>query len=191
MPMTLARSIDIDCCDRVAPTPVSPAQPLMALLTELSAVIQNLTDAQYVQKPVGVMPSSVGGHVRHCLDHVAALVEARQSNTLNYDHRQRGTPIENDREAAAAAVRAQVDALSAWHESDLAADISLSVLLTSDGQPINVGSTLGRELAYTVSHTIHHNAIIGAMVKTLGGLLPDCFGFAPATLRDAAHRKAG
>ena len=45
-------------------------QPLIALLQQLADVVDRLDDGQYVQKPVGVVPSSVGGHVRHCLDHV-------------------------------------------------------------------------------------------------------------------------
>ena len=47
------------------------------------------------------------------------------------------------------------------------------------------GSTVGRELAYVLSHTIHHNAIIGSMVKALGGVLPERFGYAPSTVRHA------
>ena len=190
MTTTLPRSRTFGCC-ATRDNAVSPAEPLATLLTELAAVIGQLSDEQYTQKPVGVMPSSVGGHVRHCLDHVAALLLARASRSLDYDHRERGTPVEHDRRAAIAAIEAQIMALDGWHDSDLAFRLCLSVLLTSDGEPIQVDSSLGRELAYTLSHTIHHNAIIGAMVKTLGGSLPERFGYAPATIRHAAQRKAG
>ena len=171
--------------------PVSPAQPLASLLTELASVVGQLTEDQYTQKPVGVMPSSVGGHVRHCLDHVAALLAARAARQLDYDRRQRGTTVEFDRLAAIAAIETYIDELESWTENDLNSSLRLSVLLTSDGEPMDVASSLGRELAFTLSHTIHHNAIVGAMVKTLGGSLPERFGYAPATLRYAAQRKAG
>ena len=39
---------------------LSPALPLVALLAELATVIGQLGDAQYAQKPVGVMPSRSG-----------------------------------------------------------------------------------------------------------------------------------
>lgn len=168
----------------------SPALPLVALLAELATVIGQLSDAQYAQKPVGVMPSSIGGHVRHCLDHVAALLAARVTGSLDYDQRQRGTTIEFDRAAAITAIESFMDVLRSWTDRDMESPLRLSVLLTSDGEPISVATTLGRELAFTLSHTIHHNAIVGAMVKTLGGALPERFGYAPATLQHAT-RKAG
>jgi uncharacterized damage-inducible protein DinB len=155
-------------------------------------VIGDLRDDQYAQRPVGVIPGSVGAHVRHCLDHVAALGAARATGRLDYDHRERGTPVETDRAAALAAVRDHAAELLGWTADDLSTDVRLRVTLTADGEPVEVGTTLGRELAYAVSHTIHHNAILGAMVRTLGGSPPERFGYAPSTLRHAAgERKAG
>jgi uncharacterized damage-inducible protein DinB len=60
--------------------------------------------------------------------------------------------------------------------------------LAADAEPVEVDTSIGRELAYVLSHTIHHNAIIGAMVKTLGGALPQRFGYAPSTIRHAEGR---
>jgi uncharacterized damage-inducible protein DinB len=80
---------------------------------------------------------------------------------------------------------AEIDELAA-HLLALPADtiemeLSMSVMMTRDGEPIEVGTTLGRELAYTLSHTIHHNALIAAMVRTLGAWVPERFGYAPST----------
>ena len=57
-------------------TQLVAALPLIRLLEQLADVIGRLTESQYAQKPVGVVESSVGGHVRHCLDHVRALIDA-------------------------------------------------------------------------------------------------------------------
>ena len=44
------------------------------------------------------------------------------------------------------------------------------------------GSTLGRELAFVISHTIHHNAAIALLVHGLGHRrLPPRFGLAPGS----------
>ena len=168
-------------------TPPRAAEPLVRLLDELCCVIGNLTDAQYVQKPVGVMPSSVGGHVRHWLDHVAALRASIDTGRLNYDHRDRGTPIETDRWAAMAAMARFSSELRDLTPECLARPIDVQILLTVDGMPQSFRSTVGRELAYVVSHSVHHNALIGVMVQTLGAPVPPRFGYAPSTVAHAAR----
>src|SRR5436190_769604 len=81
--------------------------PLIAVLHQLADVIAALTDEQYCANPVGVVASSVGGHIRHCLDHVDALLAGLELQTVNYDERQRGTEIETSRHAALAAIDRQ------------------------------------------------------------------------------------
>ena len=48
--------------------------------------------------------------------------------------------------------------------------------------PTEVETTAGRELAFVLSHTIHHNALIDVMARTLGVPVPDRFGYAPSTI---------
>src|SRR4051812_7399901 len=62
-----------------------PAWPVAALLRELAGVVERLGDDEYMRKPVGVIPGSVGGHVRHCLDHATALPAAVSTGHLDYD----------------------------------------------------------------------------------------------------------
>lgn len=157
--------------------------PLCSLLRQLAAVVAKLNDAQYTQKPVGVVPSSVGGHVRHCLEHVRTLLNAVESGGLDYDSRQRGTPVENSRCSAISEIDELVSHLQHLSGDVIDRTLSMSVILASDSEPIPVHTTVGRELAFVLSHTVHHNALVGAMVKTLGGWLPDRFGYAPATLK--------
>ena len=158
-------------------------QPLVAVLQELSTVIERLSDAQYVQSPVGVVASSIGGHVRHCLDHVRAVLGGAASGELNYDHRERGTPVESSRQVALDEINGLSRGLRQLQAAQLQQNIQLLVLMTRDGQPVSVRTTLARELAYVLAHSIHHNALMSAMVKTLGAWHPDTFGYAPATLQ--------
>ena len=189
MTSTLSRSIRPAKLDVVAnlAQPDPPAAALAAVLDQLKAVVGCLRDEQYAMRPVGVVDSSVGGHVRHCLDHVRALLNACETGQLDYDRRDRGTPIESDRNAALRAIRALHNKLAALPNDVIDRPIRLSVLMTSDGAPMRVGTTVGREMAYVLSHTIHHNALIGTMVKILDGWLPERFGYAPSTL---AHLKS-
>ncbi len=161
-------------------------RPLIALLRQLADLVGALTDEQYTRKPVGVVPSSIGGHVRHSLDHVDALLGGLRTGALDYDQRQRGRDVECCRRAALEAMHRQERLLRRfqWRHGDQ--PLWLSVVLTSTGHPVTVTTTLDRELAFVLSHTIHHNALIAVMVKLLGGVLPNDFGYAPSTL---AHQE--
>jgi uncharacterized damage-inducible protein DinB len=189
MTPTLTRSIRPATLEPAAALaiPEPPAAALDSVLQQLQAVVRCLRDEQYAQRPVGTVESSIGGHVRHCLDHVAALLTGIDSGTLDYDRRQRGTAIETDRAAALDALRILRGRLDELPADVLDRPITLSMMMTCDGAPIRVGTTAAREMAYVLSHTIHHNALIGVMVKILGGWLPDGFGYAPST---TAHLKA-
>ncbi len=159
--------------------------PLIRVLEELSAVITRLTDAQYQQSPVGVFGSSIGGHTRHCLDHVRAIIGATHSGELDYDQRNRGTDVETSRQAALTVAEGLMAELSQLRAGQAHHDLRLQMLLTRDGQPVIVRTSLERELAYVLAHTIHHNALISAMLQTLGAWRPQTFGYAPATLQHA------
>jgi uncharacterized damage-inducible protein DinB len=163
-------------------------RPLIRLMRELGEVVERLDDAQYVRKPVGVIESSVGGHVRHCLDHVRSLLSAIETGHLDYDRRDRGTLVESSRDCAIEQIEATA-ALLAWlPETVLRRPLWVSVTMASGDEPVEVESSVGRELAFVLSHTIHHNAIVNAMVRTLGGWVPERFGYAPATIANREGR---
>jgi hypothetical protein len=189
MTPTLTRSIRPATLEPAAAMAVAEprADALDSVLQQLQAVVRCLRDEQYVMRPVGGVDSSIGAHVRHCLDHVAALLAGIESGTLDYDRRQRGTAIETDRAAALDALRILRVRLDEVADDVVERPMTLSMMMTCDGAPIRCVTTAGREIAYVLSHTIHHNALIGVMVKHLGGWLPDRFGYAPST---TAHLKA-
>ena len=156
--------------------------PIMQLLEELAQVIAALSDAQYVHRPMSVMPSHIGGHVRHSLDHVQALLAATATGRLNFDHRERGTAIETNRSAALEAIEKLIGELRELQPLVLEVPMTLHMMMHADARPIELSTTFAREAGFVLSHTIHHNAIISAMVKTLGGWLPPHFGYAPSTI---------
>ena len=43
----------------------------------MGRLLESMTDDQYRIKPVG-FSSNIGGHVRHCLDHIDSLLAALQ-----------------------------------------------------------------------------------------------------------------
>jgi hypothetical protein len=171
------------------PCPREPeaVRPLVGLLDQLVLLIESLTDEEYARKPVGAVESSVGGHVRHNLDHIAALLRGLPSGRVCYDHRDRGTAVEHGRVAALDAVLLLGGELRRFAWSELPRSVVLSALVSPDLPPVEVLTSAERELAFVVSHTIHHNALIRVMVKSIGADVPADFGYAPSTI---AHRKA-
>lgn len=156
--------------------------PLISLLLQMDELLAAISDEDYVQQPVGVIQSSFGGHIRHCLNHVGALLASIESGAINYDQRVRGTKIESVRTAARELIKRYCKALSEVDEDAAQTAVVVTTVLTAGGSPVTVDSTIGRELAFVLSHTIHHNALIAAMCRTLGVPLPDHFGYAPATI---------
>ena len=156
--------------------------PIVAVLRQLADVIRAMTDEQYRRKPVGVVSSNVGGHVRHCLDHVEALLAGLEEGELSYDHRRRGTEVETSRDAALDVIRRQERQLLAFPPHSERRPLRLSAMVSSSLPPTEVETTVGRELAFVLSHTVHHNALIAVMALTLGVPVPDRFGYAPSTI---------
>jgi uncharacterized damage-inducible protein DinB len=169
-----------------ARTPTA-VRPLVGLLHQLFDLIETLTDEEYTRKPVGVVESSIGGHVRHNLDHVEALLRGLRSGKVCYDHRDRGTDVECDRVAALGSILRLERELLTFPWDELSHLVTLSALVSPDHPPVLTLTSPERELAFVISHTIHHNALIAVMVKLLGVGVPADFGYAPSTL---AHKRS-
>lgn len=155
---------------------------LIATQRELGRVLDSLSDEQYRQKPVGLVPSSIGGHVRHCLDHVESLFVAARTGQLNYDHRERGTEVESCRQAAQQTIERQERELQRLADLSAGFPLQMVAILAPSLPPVVVTTSLGRELAFVLSHTVHHSALVAVMVKLLGSIVPERFGYAPATI---------
>jgi uncharacterized damage-inducible protein DinB len=156
-------------------------------LHQLHDLVESLSDDEYTQKPVGVVESSVGGHLRHNLDHIEALLRGLRSGEINYDHRDRGTSIERDRTAALDEIIRLERELMCFRWDEASRTIELTGLVDPDRPPVTTLTSPERELAFVVSHTIHHNAIIAVMAKLLGASIPAEFGYAPSTI---AHQRS-
>lgn len=160
---------------------------LAAVLDQLAGFVESLTDDQYTRPP-GPGLSPIGGHVRHNLDHVAALLAGVRTGRLDYDHRDRESAVGRNRVAALgtlARLRAELFAVR-WEE---AADwLRLIALPAPDGPPIDARTTPLRELLFVASHTVHHNALVAVLARLVGVEPPAEFGCAPSTVAHLRSR---
>ena len=155
--------------------------PLVALLDQLEWVLRRLDDAQYgAQRAVGIS-GSVGGHVRHCLDHVSALIAGATAGMVDYDHRRRGTAVESCRATALIEIQRLTRDLRVLTSGLCDCPLELVAALDHDGARLSAPTSVGREVAFVVSHTIHHLAVIALLLRDLAVEVPPRFGYAPTT----------
>ena len=161
-------------------------------LQQGETLLTDIGDETYTRKVPAAFNASIGGHYRHCLDHFRSVLDASRKGDLNYDHRERGTLIEQDRFAACHATRELREGFERLDPLLLMRSLSVTCKTScaTDGSQVSP-STVGREIMYAVAHAVHHYALIGVMVGVMGLALPPGFGVAPSTLKHQAElRKA-
>lgn len=155
---------------------------LAHLLAETARVIAQLAPEEYTDSDVPGISGSIGGHVRHCLDHVRALELGLGRGLVDYDARRRDLRIERDRETAVLSLMAAASRLGSVPDEALGRRVVVRSVIAADSQPLEGFSSIARELAYVVSHTIHHNAQIALLAHRVGSSrMPRRFGVAPST----------
>jgi len=160
---------------------IATSAALDTVLQKTAEVVQSLDTAAYTTASDAFHGGSVGAHVRHCLDHLRAVLAGIESGTVDYDDRRRATPVEVDPAVAVNEfnqLRRQLVANRQAKDQPL----KVRMMVAVDQPGVQSVSTLGRELAFVLSHTIHHGAMIAAMITARGGSVPQDFGFAPSTL---------
>jgi hypothetical protein len=160
---------------------------LEAVLDDLAAVIDSLTDTQYADSAIPGVSGSVGGHVRHCLDHVRALERAIQTGVVDYDARERDALIEIDRTLAWSLLLSARRRVAVVPASVLARPVVVRTRLHAGMQAVEVLSSLEREVSFVIAHTIHHCATIAVLAGVTPERLPDRFGIAPSTPIEAVR----
>lgn len=162
-------------------TLAAPVQPLATLLQQMRSMIERMDDDAYTRPAPGRTSGGVGGHVRHCLDHVGALVNATRTGIVEYDRRRRGTDVESCRAAAIQQIGELVARLVILDSSLLDEPLLVETQIDPAGAMILTRSTVCREVAFVISHTIHHNAIVAQLLAGRDVALDERFGVAPAT----------
>jgi hypothetical protein len=163
-------------------------QSVIETLRQGEILLAEISDARYTHKVAVAFDASIGGHYRHCLDHFNTLLEAAAAGDLNYDHRERGTLIENDRFAALNATRELRAGFEKLNPDFLARRLNVTCKTSySTNGPQVAPSTVGREVMYAVAHAVHHYALIGVMAGIMDVKLPTGFGVAPSTLKHQAQ----
>ena len=157
-------------------------------LAQGEVLLAQLNDDDYTRQLPFAFNASIGGHYRHCPDHFRSLLDSATHGDLNYDHRERGTLIENDRFAALIATREIREGFERLDPIFLLRPLAVTCQTSyaTNGSQVSA-STVGREIMYSVTHAVHHYALIGVSGGIMGLKMPPGFGVAPSTLKHQAE----
>ena len=139
-------------------------------------VVQSVSDEVYQKSVNGYR--SMGAHFRHILDHYDCFFTGLSEGVIDYTSRQRDPLTETDRMVAYGrfqSVCIQINEIDP-------ASIHRLVRLSGPNDMLEMVSTVGRELAFLSSHTIHHFATINRISDQLGVSLNIEFGMAKSTI---------
>lgn len=152
-------------------------------LKSLKSLISNIENAEYKQKIKCLTNSSIGQHIRHILEFYNCLLDGKISARINYDNRPRNIEIETDKFVSILIINEIIEKLQLINEDcDLKIEINLSDKTRNKS---DLNTSLFRELAYCLEHSIHHQALIKvALIEMkLAHKIDKYFGVAPSTIR--------
>jgi hypothetical protein len=150
-----------------------------ALIDQLEMAIDlvgRLDDESYAAAKDGC--GSVGAHLRHNINFVETILDGAMSGSIDYATRTRDRRIETERSFASWKLRSMIETLD-----KVPMDLTEPVMVISEIDPkLRHRSTLGRELEFVISHTVHHFALIKERLDGDEIELDEKFGVAPSTL---------
>lgn len=157
-------------------------------LRQAGELLTELPDEIYSTPVLSFHGSTIGGHIRHCLEHYQSFIAGAAGRGINYDCRARQKHIEQETEGALRLCAELIESLTSLEKRSSHSDIvQVQMDCGQEGETALQQSSIGRELQFLVSHTVHHFAMIGGMCQMLGVSTTENFGVAPSTIR---HRAA-
>jgi len=145
-------------------------------------LLRGLSAEQYSAHCASCFNSSIGGHMRHSIDHYDSFLAGYRVGEIDYDKRKRDPRIETDPCHATAALQRIIDGLAAMPDGEL--DRPVRIKMDGGQSDEWTHSSVRRELQFLLSHTIHHFALIVAIAASQGvGNFPENFGMAPSTVK--------
>ena len=146
-----------------------------------------LKDTDYVTKIPSVYNSSVGGHIRHSLDHFNAIIAATKQTEhklADYDTRKRNTDIETNRQLALEAVNQLLETITTLNFEE-----NIEISFIGDDKTFTtftLPSYVGRELSFASHHAIHHMSMVKLIMQAMQYEFPkdSGIGIAPSTAKE-------
>ncbi len=156
-------------------------------------LLSSVSDELYTKNNGPFNKSGIGKHFRHIIEHYISLIESNYTGLVDYDARARDLRLETDREFMINSLKSIVSSLTILTDQTDLLDNRIQIRsnegVGEENSPVSE-STVRRELQFLISHTVHHYALIGLILETLGFKPEDSFGVAPSTLKYEQQQQA-
>jgi uncharacterized damage-inducible protein DinB len=154
----------------------------LEILIQAKKIISELNGSQFVFINSSLFLSSAGQHFRHVLDFYTAFAGGYKTEEIDYDKRERNEQVAEKRGVCIKKIDEIVSFLNSIRDIDMSSVLIVSTIEGTTGLSSSARSTIGRELQFMLSHTIHHYALISIILKSQGVDIPKNFGIARSTI---------
>jgi len=124
---------------------------------------------------------SIGGHLRHGLEHITCFLDGVSGGLIDYDQRRREAILETDVAKMREAITETKAGLLGIDAESLDTRIVVMQIPGFGVAPVEVESSVVRELIFLSSHMIHHLSVIYIHCGYAGVELPRDFPLAFST----------
>ncbi len=151
-------------------------------LTQLSDLVNQIEEHDYVKPSDALGKSTIGQHLRHTLEFFICFENGFETGIINYDKRSHDKLIESDKYIALSTINRITDFISTLNERALKLEVGYDL---HDEDYITIDTTAMRELVYNIEHAVHHMAIMKIGIREVASYitLPGDFGIAASTVR--------
>ena len=153
------------------------------ILRQLSDIIEQLDEGDFVAPSPSLGTATIGQHVRHTLEFFLCLERGYGEGIVNYDRRAHDKMIESDKFVALNTINRIHDFVDRHREDQ---PLKLQVGYRPDSEEyMTLDTNYFRELSYNIEHAVHHMAIIKIGLREVAPYVqfPADFGIAVSTVR--------
>lgn len=149
-------------------------------LEEIKKLLEQIPFDLFIQPKEIISNSTVGQHYRHIIEFYICFTKGFEKGLICYDERKRDKRLETDINYIFSEIDKIKTVIEKINQDD---DLKIKANYSSTcDESILIKTSIYRELAYVLDHTIHHIAIIKIALAEDKLELDSSLGVAPSTL---------
>ena len=172
-------------------SPMEIKEACYNILDQVGAVIEQISDNDFVKPVQAFNGATIGQHFRHSLEFFQCLRTGYTDGNVSYDKRNHDKNIESNKLLALDVINKSK--LFIEH-CDINKQLNLQVSYDPNSDiEVVVSSNMAREITYNIEHIVHHMALVKIGVREVCSYvnLPEEFGIAVSTIKYHKSQSGG